>query len=234
MTRRKQLILAAFVLLKLIALLILMEATGLDLWLQKAFYDFHTKTWLVDRDNAALDWIFYTGPKSVIIAVGALLGLAAIASLVSEKLAPYRSALWFAVAVMALTTSGTSFTKAVTHVHCPRELQEFGGKAVYNPITEKAVGDIKPQAPDVKKGRCFPAGHASGGFSLMAFALLLPPSRRKWAYGAGLFMGWWMGGYQILNGAHFLSHNITTMLWAVFVTLIMSYMQQTLRQRNSA
>ena len=223
MRHRKQLILATFALVKLIVFLIIIEATGLDIWLQNKFYDVDAKTWLVDRHNTVLDWVFYTGPKSIIIAIGGVLTLTALTGLISEKLTPYRVALWWTVLAMAVIPAGASLAKATTHIHCPRELTIYGGKAIYNPMTDKMVGQFKTQPAGVKQGRCFPAGHASGGFALMAFALLLPPSRRKWAYIAGIGTGCWMATYQMLNGAHFLSHTIVTTLWAVFVTQLVLY-----------
>jgi len=35
-----------------------------------------------------------------------------------------------------------------------------------------------------------------------------------------MFLGWWMGGYQMLKGAHYLSHTVTTMLAAWIIVLL--------------
>lgn len=45
---------------------------------------------------------------------------------------------------------------------------------------------------------------------------------RRWRRGAillGLAVGWWMGGYQMLKGAHYLSHTLFTMTLAWVVML---------------
>jgi membrane-associated PAP2 superfamily phosphatase len=52
--------------------------------------------------------------------------------------------------------------------------------------------------------------------------LLLVRPIRRWRLTAitfGLILGWWMGGYQMLKGAHYLSHTVTTMLvtWLVII-----------------
>lgn len=219
--------------LKLIVLLAVLEVSGFDVWLQDFFYDFDAKKWFFDRDDIALDWLFYTGPKSIVIAIGVCLTLATIGSFFADKLKPYRTSLLLTAAAMAIITAGVSVGKAVTHIHCPRELQHYDGQAIYNPITEKAVGHFAAQPAGVKQGRCFPAGHASGGFALMAFAVLLSARNRKWAYGAGLGAGWWMAAYQTFTGAHFLSHSVTTMLWAVFVTQMMLHVTALLDCRTN-
>ncbi len=69
-------------------------------------------------------------------------------------------------------------------------------------------------------GHCFPGGHASTGFALIAgyfvFRLLQPA--RAWFYLiAALILGFAMGWAQMMRGAHFLSHNLWTgwILWAL-------------------
>lgn len=46
----------------------------------------------------------------------------------------------------------------------------------------------------------------------------------------GLGLGWWMGGYQMLKGAHDLSHTVTAVLVAWLVMLLW---QRALRPRAS-
>ena len=44
----------------------------------------------------------------------------------------------------------------------------------------------------------------------------------RWAgLSLALGLGWWMGGYQMLKGAHYLSHTVVTMLlaWIVLFAL---------------
>ena len=78
-------------------------------------------------------------------------------------------------------------------------------------------GDRSSRCP----GGCFPAGHASGGFALLG--LVAARGTRRWRNGIlalGLGLGWWMGGYQMLKGAHYLSHTLTTMIVAWLVVLL--------------
>jgi len=73
-----------------------------------------------------------------------------------------------------------------------------------------------------KRGRCFPAGHASGGYALFSLAGLATSRRGRWiGVSIGLVVGGAMGGYQMLKGAHYLSHTVVTVFvcWIVFLLL---------------
>lgn len=81
-------------------------------------------------------------------------------------------------------------------------------------------------------GRCFPAGHASGGFALIMLYFAVPNARWRWmGLAAGLAAGWLMGGYQMLRGEHFLSHTVTTMLLAWLVDLLIILVVERFRDR---
>ena len=71
-----------------------------------------------------------------------------------------------------------------------------------------------------RRGRCFPAGHASGGFALLGLIGLARTTRGRWAaFAVAMAAGWAMGVYQMAKGAHYLSHTLVTLLvaWGVFV-----------------
>ena len=58
---------------------------------------------------------------------------------------------------------------------------------------------------------------------VLIIGLLAVRRTRRWRHGIlalGLGLGWWMGGYQMLKGAHYLSHTVTTMLVAWLVVLL--------------
>ena len=106
--------------------------------------------------------------------------------------------------------------KKSTNIFCPAEIRRYGGDVAYAKLCEPFPAADRP----ARRGGCFPAGHASGGFALMG--LLLVRATRRWRVGAialGLGLGWWMGGYQMLKGAHYLSHTVTTMLVAWLVVI---------------
>ena len=54
--------------------------------------------------------------------------------------------------------------KSITNVPCPNEIVDFGGKSMDVRILESFPKDYVQEI----KFRCWPAGHATMGFSLMA------------------------------------------------------------------
>ena len=74
-------------------------------------------------------------------------------------------------------------------------------------------------------GHCFPGGHASSGFALMAGYFVYRISNRKWAYFyliTAVILGLAMGWAQMMRGAHFLSHNLWTG-WIIWCTNVIGY-----------
>lgn len=127
-----------------------------------------------------------------------------------------RQWLWLALA-MALSTLAVSLLKAASQHSCPWDLVGYGGQAHPFGLFEAASANPGP-------GRCFPGGHASGGFALMAGFFLLWPHRPLAAVAVqalGLLTGMVMGWGQMMRGAHFLSHNLWSawVVWAVCVLL---------------
>ena len=196
----------------------LFELTNLDLVLQDLCYNFETRRWVVDAKDPAGRVIFYNGPKALvwIIALSALT-LAAGPARWREKFQLNRRGLWLAVLVIATVPALAGLGKKYTNVFCPSEVRRYGGDVAYAKLCEPFPADDRPE----RKGGCFPAGHASGGFALMG--LLAVRASRRWRHGIitlGLGLGWWMGLYQTLKGAHYLSHTLTTMLVAWLVVLL--------------
>jgi len=77
----------------------------------------------------------------------------------------------------------------------------------------------------VEAGRCFPAGHSSGGFSLSAFYFAFMHNKPRFANGMlwiALSTGLFMGLVQIMRGAHFLSHVLWSG-WVVWMSLLILY-----------
>ena len=202
------------VLLTAFALLICLlwfEFTPTDMWLQKLLYHETTRAWLWDRTEKISLFVFYDGIKVVI----ALFALGMIASLVLFRKSPlvqqYRKGMLIVSLSLILVPAIAAGLKATTNVACPRDLTGFGGKIPYIRLFEHYPADDKPQ----ERQRCYPAGHASGGFALMSLFFLFHSARnRRRALLFGVATGWIMGTYKMLIGDHFLSHTIVTMLLA--------------------
>ena len=206
----------------LAAVVLAFEITNLDLWVQDRLFDFERQTWLIDKKEPVGKWLFYTGPKLVIVLIG--IGMLAAATLPHRWLRHLPGVLrsrhntTVVFLSLALTPALIGWGKAVTNMFCPSEIQRYGGAAKYVRLFETYPVGEKPE----QQGRCFPAGHASGGFALFALAGLAS-NRRGQLLGVatGLAVGSLMGFYQMAKGAHYLSHTLITALiaWVVFLTL---------------
>src|SRR5690606_28600525 len=127
-----------------------------------------------------------------------------------------RRDLFVAVLTIATAPALVALGKATTDTFTPAQIRRYGGEVPY----VKVIEHYPPGDHPAKRGRGFPAGHASGGFALLALAGLAS-SRRGRATGIamGLTFGIVMGTYQMLKGAHYLSHTLVTAIfcWIVFL-----------------
>jgi len=189
-----------------------LENTGLDMAFQHLLY--RNGAWLVDSAQPVIRFVFYDAPKKLLVLYAILILLALVLSYVIKPLRRFRTRNnLFILLCLLLVPAVVGLGKKETHVHCPYQLQEFGGNVPYVTLFEAN----KYETP----GRCFPAGHASGGFALLLFVLIAATRRQQMAALAGaMALGWAMGGYQMVNGRHFLSHTLTTILLAWIVILL--------------
>ncbi len=99
--------------------------------------------------------------------------------------------------------------KKFTNIYCPAQLEIYDGDKPYVRIFETYPSDFQ----QIKKGQCFPAGHAVVGFALMIlFFAFTKKSHRLWGLASGLILGSITGFYQMAKGAHFLGDSLVSML----------------------
>ena len=205
--------------LALAGALAVFEFSGLDLWLQDFFYDAAAGRWVVDATDPLGRAIFYTGPKvAFIIPLGiAVLVVALGPARWRERLHFGRRDVWVAFLTMATVPILAGLGKKHSDVFCPSEIRRYGGDVPYVKLCEPYPAGDRPE----RRGHCFPAGHASGGFALLGlYGLRRTRAWRRGVLALGLGLGWWMGGYQMLKGAHYLSHTVVTMLVAWIILLL--------------
>lgn len=203
-------------LLLAVGLLFVFETTTLDRLISDLFYDPAAREFPLRRDGF-LEQIVHRGGKYlvVLVALGALVTFGL--SYVRARFATLRRPALYIVLCLALGPGLVAGLKTVTNKHCPYDLAMYGGFAEYTRLFESApVG----QAP----GHCFPGGHASGGFALMAFYFVWRRRRPAWAALAlvgGFAYGFTLGFGRLMQGAHFLSHNLWAALVCWFVALVL-------------
>ncbi|QKF78948.1 phosphatase PAP2 family protein [Arcobacter defluvii] len=201
----------------LIAVLCLFQFTNLDIYVQSFFYDFNTKDWFIDKNEPILRFFLYDGLKKVIILFNVLILIALLFFRKKQIVQKYKKGLLIVLLSSIFIPSIIGSLKAFTNTPCPCNIVKFGGT-----YPEKKVFDSYPEGFVQKsKVKCWPAGHASGGFALMSlFFLFKKPRNQKIALTSVLILAWSMGNYKMLLGDHFLSHTIITMLLAWLIILI--------------
>lgn len=196
------------------AVLLALDPTRLDFAIANAFYD--PATGFVGGHSYFLETILHDRVKQAVIvmAVFALVGF--VASLVFKRMAGWRRSLGYLVLALALSTAIVTPLKALTEVHCPWDLTAFGGEEVYTPL-------LSQRAPTDHPGRCWPGGHASSGFALLALFFFLRDRRPRLARAAlmgALVLGSVLSLGRMMQGAHFLSHNVWTLLFDWMICLV--------------
>lgn len=182
-----------------------MELTGFDVWLADRWYAFEGDQWALRDHWLTYDVIHHHG-KQAIIALW-LLGLSAL--VMSGRIARLKTWRWplayLLTAMVAIPALITRF-KHYSPVPCPWDLMRYGGDTLYQHTLSYEFGSAA-------SGHCFPAGHASGGFALLAiyFSAYLYVRRPAIFLLPGMIVGSIFGFGQQARGAHFISHDLWTL-----------------------
>jgi membrane-associated PAP2 superfamily phosphatase len=187
----------------LLCLAVLSSVSKFDLYLAGIWYKLEGNAWTL-RDNFFTYSLFHEGGRSLIM----LLGLSNIVSLISSCFCP-RLRLWKKPLLFVFLSSLTTILfvallKKITHMDCPWSLKLFGGENPYIGLFESHPGTFPC-------GHCFPAGHASGAlawFGLYFLAVIRFPKHSIKIFAVVLITGLSFGFAQQLRGAHFLSHDL--------------------------
>ncbi len=198
----------------LVLTVLFFQFTTVDEKVQNLFYNFSTHKWILDRDAQPYKFIFYDGLKKFLIVVG----IGFLVSLFLKRFKSYKKALMIVVFSAILVPVVVGGLKKYTNMPCPKNRVEYGGTYPHTYIWQHYPKDFKKS-----KTRCWPAGHASGGFALMSLFFLFK-SRRNKLLGLvfGISLGWMMGLYKMFIGDHFLSHTVITMILAWFVIVVIA------------
>lgn len=194
----------AWIMLGVLLLVLAWDASGLDLPLARLAGSSQGFPW---RDHWLLTTVLHDGARlaSRLLALGLCLGVWWPAGPLRRLSQERRLQLAVTTLVAALAVTAL---KAFSQTSCPWDLAEFGGVAHY--------ASHWSWRPDGGSGHCFPAGHASSGFSFVAgyfaFHRTDRATARLWL-AAALAAGLALGFAQQWRGAHFMSHT----LWSAAV-----------------
>lgn len=205
------------------------EHSQLDMQISELFYA--NGQWLLEKGAQPYAFIFYDSPKALLILFAIYLiailvikyriSLNADFSLNHSRLSryilplPVREISYLLIVIIIVPTT-IAMLKTFTHVSCPNHLMLFGGDVPYLNLWQNIVAKTP--------AKCFPAAHASAGFSL--YGLVFLPSLRKYRY--QIFeivtaLGWTMGLYKMLFGDHFFSHTLISMLMSLTIASALAH-----------
>ncbi len=209
-----------FVLHWLLPFLLLVMATFLlDIWqfdltLADTWYFLEGSNWQL-RNSWLLEKLLHKGGRMLVgvmlLSVLALLG----GTWKMPNLRHYRHGMLYLFVAVALSLGLVSLFKSLTHISCPWDLFRYGGSQPYVSMDNALFG--------AGHGKCFPAGHASGGYAWVALyfvCLKYWPQWRLAGLGLGLLLGFAFGLAQQLRGAHFPSHDIWTLAICWYSALV--------------
>ncbi len=190
-------------LLPALALLLLWDASGLDLALVRLVGGPEGFAW---RGDWLVGELLHGGAKLAAIAIAAALGLAVRWPPRCARGIAWRTRLWAAlwplgcVAVIALLKRGSGTS-------CPWSLAEFGGAVLrQGPHWPLWLSDGGP-------GHCFPSGHVATAFAFLGVGHALrdvsPRAAGAW-WAVVVLAGLGFGVVQVLRGAHYPSHVLWT------------------------
>jgi membrane-associated PAP2 superfamily phosphatase len=194
-----------------------LEATSVDRTVADWFFDANAGVFPL-RHSVFLEVALHQWAKQIVVSIagGAIAALAL--SHVLPSLRRQRRVLLYLVLALTLAPLSVALLKAASLRHCPWSLVQYGGFAPYFGLFDAAP-------PGLGAGNCFPAGHASTGFCLMAFHFAghAMRSRRlgQWGLYGGIAAGLALGLGRMAQGAHFLSHVLWSgiVCWMVIVVL---------------
>jgi len=132
------------------------------------------------------------------------------------------------VLLISLLSGAFSVTllKQLLEVDCPWDLRRYGGDKLFFPLFQYASASLP-------SSHCFPSGHASTGFTWFSwyfYSCIYYPKYKLRILTVILFIGFLYGAGQQLRGAHFMSHDI----WSILVCLTVNIVIYKLAFRSGA
>lgn len=219
-----------FCLLFLGLILLIEKTTNIDLYIQDLFFDFNKKEWIINQKlHLLLSPLFYQGMKALLIISLILAFLGYLSSFCWPKWSSYRFFFLMTFLGLAFVPLLISSAKQITNVYCPVQIERYGGQYPFVRIIESYPSDFSQN----KKGKCFPAGHATTGFAFLALYFAFTSKRLKYlGLGIGLFLGTISGVYQMLRGQHFLSHTLFTFVLSWLILTLINYLLVQLKEKK--
>lgn len=191
--------------------LLLLDTAGGDVWLANKLYMLEGYQWSLQQ-YWLTEGVLHRGARLLnYICCALLLGATLYINLRRSQQRQLANSLLALCLSLVSAFVLIAYLKAVTNIACPWDLAIFGGTEPYIHLLQKRPSYLPYH-------QCFPAGHASVGYAWVAlyyFFCRVKPGWRFAGLAVGISCGLILGITQQLRGAHFLSHDITTLLLCV-------------------
>ncbi len=179
------------------------------------------------RHSFIPDTLLHGGGHDLVVAIAVIVMVLIGLSWKVPRLTAARVPLSYLLLCFLLTVLLVGVLKSLTHVNCPWDLLPFGGSQIYVPTFSFLPDDVTP-------GRCFPGGHAAGGYGWIAlfFVARVYCPRLRWvALVAVLLLGGSFDLAQQLRGAHFMSHGLWSLMiaWWIAASLYLLWFKRAVK-----
>lgn len=197
---------------------VISEYSGLDMALARPFYDTATQSWPL-KSNFFTAGVLHSGGRDFVLYIMIGVLLVFILSLLIKRLKSCRKGAGYLLVGSLLGPAVVDVLKHTTHIYTPWDLELFGGDKPYIRLFDHVPAGLPV-------GNAFPGGHSSGGFALLSFYFLLSVYKPKYRYyglALGLLVGTTFAAAQEVRGAHFLSHDLLSLVICWYSALFVYY-----------
>ncbi len=188
--------------------LLLLDVSGGDIWLAGKFYALEGYQWSLQYHWLTEQVLHKGGRKLNYLCCATVLLLTFYYARQNPRDSKTTRS-YIALSLSLLCSFAlVAYLKAISNIACPWELQLFGGTEPYLHLFERRPSYLP-------YSQCFPAGHASVGYAWVALFFFFNRQAPRWRFvglAAGLIAGLVFGITQQLRGAHFMSHDVTTLV----------------------
>ncbi|MEL7612918.1 phosphatase PAP2 family protein [Vreelandella titanicae] len=189
----------------------------IDFTLADFLYFLQGNTWAW-KDTLITQDIIHKGGKWLSLAMGLATLFLLLLSTTITRFKDYRTPFLYLFSATLLSALLIATIKHLVSMECPWNLIRYGGERDF-------IGLLDIHPPSMPASACFPAGHASAGYTWIALYFFFAATRPQWRWAGlalGLGLGLTFGITQQLRGAHFLSHDLWTVMICWTVSFVLS------------
>jgi membrane-associated PAP2 superfamily phosphatase len=194
----------------IVAMLIL-DIGGGDIWLASKLYALEGSTWSLQQ-HWLTETVLHKGARQVNYLFCSIVLFCTVYFSINWRKNKNLANSFIALSLSLISAFAlVAYLKAITNIACPWDLSLFGG-------TEPYIHLLQSRPSYLPYNQCFPAGHASVGYAWAALFYFFRQVAPRWRFiglATGLSLGLMLGLAQQLRGAHFISHDVTTLVLCI-------------------